>query len=137
MGELPPGANEGFRTLFLHIGLVDRQIDLVAIAARQDFEQPNLMIERVERPLCARFKREAGEIGAGPVEAQDRLVALGILELLEAAEHRIAAFGAEAVAFEPVALAPGGEPDQLDRSAGKRPGDISTKLEYRIVKVLQ
>ena len=40
------------------------------------------------------------------------------------------------IGLEVVALAAGGEADELDRAAGERPGDVAAELEHRVAEVL-
>ena len=97
------------------------------IAALEEFEQLDILVERVERAFDARLDREAGQVGSRPGQAQDGFVALRILQLLETAQDLGAAFGPESIAFRPVALAAGGEADQLDRAAGQGARDVAAE----------
>ena len=107
-------------------GIVERQVEPGARPAAAEDEQVEVIIERVEADLGAGLEREAGKVGAGPVEPPDRLVALRFGALLEPAADD--AVGPLERGVEGLAVAAVGERDELDRAAGQRPADVAAKL---------
>src|SRR5437764_14484405 len=98
-----------------------------------------MIVERVQRTFGAGFERKPRQVGASPAEPANRLVAASLSQLVQTTvDGRIVL--QQAVSLNDrigiVPLSARGQPDQLDRTAGERTGDVAAELEHRIAIML-
>ncbi len=99
-----------------------------------------VVVERVVGGLRPSLEGQPEQLRASPAEPPDRLVAPGLRHLIEAAvDGRIVLDQPVAPddRVDVIALAPCRQPDELDRAAGERTGDVAAKLDHRPAIMLE